>query len=613
MTTRRRLLVSPIGWILLLVTALIALGITSGVPVEFELDSPRIKHRPEHSYVTQLPELTWPLIVVADRLDVPKASVTELFEDDRPLGPAHTRHDSIRDLGLGRYSHWQRKLVFSTSDNTDPRANGRRYAVVMRVQLARTVAPVWLLVLALAATAVCIRWLRRGLFDLPDLLLPVGLWTCVALSLAATLRAGGIVLWLLIGAGVIFLIWAVMMTRRTAARVTGRPWRASRAAQNATLLAASLTITLVAVEVLLMVWERRATESGAATVTSEGRAAKRPGNRRSKPSRKPMPLELAIATFGVDVPAEVLRSAQRRAELITLPPELEQRPAEVEGANRAYTWHGALHVKDPNSFRRATPFPAREEHVFRVVVVGDSLTYGQGIEERWTYARQLEALLAPDYNVEVLNLGVSGHQSEDILGKVRDFLPSLNPDLVIYGVCPNDFLPSGIGQYQNNYAYALPLPESVKTFFTDNSRLAQLSEDAYNLALLKLGLRVGFFDDILNGFTGYQQRFARDVARMNELVTAHGLPPMVALTLDQHPHKDSPGYRISQAAEQYLEEAGMDVIDMAPYYQQFGGLRFRVSRWEGHPNETANAIWATMLNRHLRSLDALRPFRKTGG
>ena len=54
-----------------------------------------------------------------------------VFEDGRPLGPAHSVHADIRDQGEGRYSHWTREgLYFSASDNTDPRTNGREYRVV---------------------------------------------------------------------------------------------------------------------------------------------------------------------------------------------------------------------------------------------------------------------------------------------------------------------------------------------------------------------------------------------------------------------------------------------------------------------------------------------------
>ena len=61
--------------------------------------------------------------------DLESSSSLVLFEDDRPLGPAHAPHDEMRSLGGGRYSHWGTHLFFTTSDNSDPRSNGRRYTV----------------------------------------------------------------------------------------------------------------------------------------------------------------------------------------------------------------------------------------------------------------------------------------------------------------------------------------------------------------------------------------------------------------------------------------------------------------------------------------------------
>ena len=61
--------------------------------------------------------------------DLESSSSLELFEDDQPLGPAHAPHDQMRSLGGGRFSHWGTHLFFTTSDNSDPRSNGRRYTV----------------------------------------------------------------------------------------------------------------------------------------------------------------------------------------------------------------------------------------------------------------------------------------------------------------------------------------------------------------------------------------------------------------------------------------------------------------------------------------------------
>lgn len=52
-----------------------------------------------------------------------------LLEDGVPLGPAHAVHDAVRGTGRGAYSHWLGGLVFSSSDNSDPNRNGRRYSV----------------------------------------------------------------------------------------------------------------------------------------------------------------------------------------------------------------------------------------------------------------------------------------------------------------------------------------------------------------------------------------------------------------------------------------------------------------------------------------------------
>jgi hypothetical protein len=71
-----------------------------------------------------------------DTLDRNNNSQLVLREDGRPLGPAHSGHKDIEDFGRGRYSHWLDNksgeyLYFSTSDNTDPRKNGRTYTVTV--------------------------------------------------------------------------------------------------------------------------------------------------------------------------------------------------------------------------------------------------------------------------------------------------------------------------------------------------------------------------------------------------------------------------------------------------------------------------------------------------
>ena len=54
-----------------------------------------------------------------------------LCESGRPLATGGESHDDIRGLGKGRYSLWQDQIYFSSSDNSDPRTNGRAYSLLV--------------------------------------------------------------------------------------------------------------------------------------------------------------------------------------------------------------------------------------------------------------------------------------------------------------------------------------------------------------------------------------------------------------------------------------------------------------------------------------------------
>ncbi len=56
-------------------------------------------------------------------------SSLHVFENGVPLGPAHSDHASIRELGGGRFSHWGEWLYFSSSENLPPNRNACSYTL----------------------------------------------------------------------------------------------------------------------------------------------------------------------------------------------------------------------------------------------------------------------------------------------------------------------------------------------------------------------------------------------------------------------------------------------------------------------------------------------------
>ena len=71
---------------------------------------------------------TCPLLPRGDDNDNPFASKLCLYENECRLTDAHHAHSAIRLAGGGRYSHWGNRLFFSTTDDSDPNANGRTYS-----------------------------------------------------------------------------------------------------------------------------------------------------------------------------------------------------------------------------------------------------------------------------------------------------------------------------------------------------------------------------------------------------------------------------------------------------------------------------------------------------
>ena len=63
-------------------------------------------------------------------------------------------------------------------------------------------------------------------------------------------------------------------------------------------------------------------------------------------------------------------------------------------------------------------------------------------------------------------------------------------------------------------------------------------------------------------------------------------------------------------AEAALRQAGAAVIPTEDYYRRYNGQAFSISRWEGHPNEIANIIWANMIAQVLGKREDLQAFRK---
>jgi len=97
----------------------------------------------------------------------------------------------------------------------------------------------------------------------------------------------------------------------------------------------------------------------------------------------------------------------------------------------------ALGFRDPRNYQLE-----KDRNTVRILVLGDSVTFGHGALFETTYPYLLEQRLKawrPDVKWEVWNLGVPGYNTAQELAYLHEVGPRYKPDVVIVGFFPNDF------------------------------------------------------------------------------------------------------------------------------------------------------------------------------
>lgn len=101
-----------------------------------------------------------------------------------------------------------------------------------------------------------------------------------------------------------------------------------------------------------------------------------------------------------------------------------------------------------NSRGRRGPEPVERKPAYRILALGNSCTFGWGVEYDNIWTTRLERMLskhAPNENIQLINAGVPGYSSHQ--GKIyfANELLELKPDIVLISFAWNDQWPAGKG------------------------------------------------------------------------------------------------------------------------------------------------------------------------
>jgi lysophospholipase L1-like esterase len=250
-------------------------------------------------------------------------------------------------------------------------------------------------------------------------------------------------------------------------------------------------------------------------------------------------------------------------------------------------------------FRDREHDTARPPGVSRIVILGDSLTWGRGVADAETWPRRLAGML-PE-TVELVVLARPGWSTADQLRALERTGLSYDPDLVLLGVCTNDpEPPEGVpGELALSRKVFRLIPLDLQAFRFLDERL--------NAAAARLGLRqdyhdweAGLYDPAGPAWAAWR----RTVARLAEVLATAEVPAL-AVTL---PSQTPPGRLRSYAAQhaalaEAFSAAGIPAVDLYPAFRERFGDRPYRSLWalpnDGHPSAELHAFYAEAVRRLL--------------
>ena len=183
---------------------------------------------------------------------------------------------------------------------------------------------------------------------------------------------------------------------------------------------------------------------------------------------------LAAAVFGVFIIFGILEVAARfiwkyNVSLREVTRKAEDPRIMFEMAPGTETVFTGQHVKiRPTTIKissqgirdRAYPLE-KPKGVYRIVILGDSVSFGWGVELDETFPKLLEFFLneREPGKYEVINFSVPGYNFSQEVATLETKCLAYHPDLVIFSVCGNDY------QVAFNYLYPVALLEKAPGFF----------------------------------------------------------------------------------------------------------------------------------------------------
>jgi len=243
---------------------------------------------------------------------------------------------------------------------------------------------------------------------------------------------------------------------------------------------------------------------------------------------------------------------------------------------------------------RGDEFDSKKENAtYRILMVGDSITLGWGIEENATFSKIIEEKLnenrpLDDFNeYEVINMGVGNYNTQMEYAVLKEKGINYDPNLIIVNYYLNDLESTPNIEFEgikgNSYFYAFMwnIVTNIKyRFFNDNYETYYLTQ----------------FDD-----KSKRERNKDSIINIIKLCKENNIRLIFIIHPEYHNFKDYRFQDITDFVCRMVESYHIACRDLLPYFMDTEPKDIWINEEDVHPNELghqiiADAIYENILN-----------------
>ncbi len=230
----------------------------------------------------------------------------------------------------------------------------------------------------------------------------------------------------------------------------------------------------------------------------------------------------------------------------------------------------------------------------RIVFLGDSLTFGWGVEKPDTFESRLEAMLDAVEPTEIINFGTGNYNTTQEVHLFLDEGLKYEPDDVVVFYFIND---------------AEPLPQKSRFPWLGSIRIVTFYWSRIKALAARWSVASDFreyysdlYRDDAPGWRGAQASFLR----LRDVCAERGIGLRVVLLPELHELADYTFAREHELVASFLLDSGIPVLDLAPAFRdETDPESLWVARDDAHPNARAHRIIAESSFEFLRRPDPL--------